>query len=322
VVYAVLIPIFLAWIAFFTSSEIALISANRVRLRTWARRGRKGASFALDFLKKPERFLSTTLIGTNLGIVALTAVGSRFLILKYGRAGEILSTFLVTFIILVVAEIIPKSVSRKVPEVFTTIVTRPLDFLHYLFLPLALSVNALARGVLLLLGRGKPREEPACTRLDLSTAVGEGEKAGVLNRTGREIISGILSFSDTRVGDVMIPKERICAASIDSTPSDLGALVKESNHSRIPIYEGDLNHIVGLIHVMDLILSDTWEIRKLMRPVKSVLPSKHCDSLLDELRREFSHLAIVTHGPGNTVGLVTLEDLVEVMVGDIRDEHD
>ncbi len=320
--YVLLIVLFLASVAFFTSSEIALISANRVRLRSWARKGRKGASFALRFLKKPERFLSTILVGTNVSMVALTVVGSRLLILRYGRVGEVLSTFAITIFILVVGEIVPKSASRRIPEVLTTIVARPLDLFYYLFLPGAFLVNVLSKGVLRALGRGRLREERPFTKMELSTALAEGEKAGILKSSEREIISGIFAFSGKRVRDVMIPRDRICAASIGSTRSEFISLISRTRHSRVPIYDGDLDHIVGLVHVRDVLLFHGWDVRKLIRPVKSVHASKHCDSLLEELRREFTHLAIVTNGHGRTVGLVTLEDLVEVMVGDIRDEHD
>ncbi len=321
-VYVLLIVAFLLLIAFFTSSEIALISANRVRLRTWVRRRRSGASFALQFLKRPDRFLSTILVGTNLGMVALTVVASRFLIIRYGRLGEVLSTFLVTLGVLILAEIIPKSLSSRVPEALATIVARPLHFLHYVFLPAVFLVNALSRGVLFLLGLGKVKGKPSCTKVELSTAVLEGERVGVLKATEREIVAGIFAFSQKTVRDVMIPREKMWALSVDSTHADLASIISRSRHSRIPIYQGDLDHIIGLVHAMDLVLSGSWDLGKLIRPVKSVHPNKHCHSLLNELRSEFSHLAIVTNGRGRTLGLVTLEDLVEVMVGEIRDEHD
>ena len=320
--YILFVLILLALIAFFTSSEIALISANRVRLRAWGRRGRRRASFASEFLKKPHRFLSTILVGTNLSQVALTVVFSRWLILRFGRGGEVGATFIVTFLILVVGEIIPKSIASKIPEAMTIAVARPLDVLHTLFLPFSFLVNSLSKALLFLLGGRKTKRGLSFTREELSTAVREGEKIGILNSTEKEMVSRIFTFSRMKVRDVMVPRAKIFAAPVNSTQDHLVSLISKSGHSRIPIYDGNLDNIVGIVHTQDLIALKRWDIRKAMRPVKFVHLSKPCDLLLNELTREFSHLAMVTDTPRRLAGMVTLEDLVEVMVGEIRDEHD
>jgi putative hemolysin len=313
---------FLVAVGFFAASEMALISANKVRLRHLRKKGSRGARIALDILAKPEIFLTTILVGTNLSLVACTFVSTRFLERRLGEAGGVWSTFIVAFAVLIAGEIIPKSFALHRPEAFGVVVSPILVSVRKLLFPLIVLSNWGARGLLLLFRASPDDTGPHFSRRLFESAIQAGEDEGILGPRDRRIISTVLEFWRKPVREVMVPRMEMVTAPLDTGYENMARILAESGHSRIPVYAGSIDNIKGIVVAVDLLERDGWEASKVMRPVKFVPEEKSCASLLDELRRDESHIAVVVDEYGGTSGVVSLEDLVEELIGEISDEHD
>jgi putative hemolysin len=313
---------FLVAVGFFAASEMALISANKARLRHLRKKGSRGARIALDILAKPEIFLTTILVGTNLSLVACTFVSTRLLERRLGEAGGVWSTFMVAFAVLIAGEIIPKSFALHRPEAFGVVASPVLVSVRKLLFPLIILSNWGARGLLVVFRASPDDAGPPFSRRLFESAIQAGEDEGILGPRDRRIISTVLEFWRKPVREVMVPRMEMVTAPLDTGYESMARILAETGHSRIPVYTGSIDNIKGIVIAVDLLERDGWEASKVMRPVKFVPEEKSCASLLDELRRDESHMAVVVDEYGGTSGVVSLEDLVEELIGEISDEHD
>ena len=313
---------FLLMVGFFAASEMALVCANKVRLRHLRRMGSRGAKIATDLLARPEIFLTTILVGTNLSLVACTFVATRLLEAKFGEAGKLGSTFIVAFAILIFGEIIPKSFARHQPERFGMAVSPVLVPVRKVLFPLIVLSNWGAKGLLALFGAASHEASPAFSRLAFQSAIQAGEAEGILGARDRRIISTVLDFWRKPVREIMVPRMEMVCAPLDTSYDEMARLLAETGHSRIPIYEENIDNIKGVIVAVDLLEEEGWEVERAVRPIRFVPEEKNCATLLDELKRDEIHTAVVVDEHGGTTGLVSLEDLVEELIGEIRDEHD
>ncbi len=313
---------FLVAVGFFAASEMALISANKVRLRHLRKKGSRGARVALEMLAKPEIFLTTILVGTNLSLVACTFVSTRLLEWRLGEAGGAWSTFIVAFAILIAGEIVPKSFARHRPEAFGVMASPVLVSVRKLLFPLIVVSNWGARGLLWIFRSSRDDAVPHFSRRIFKSAIQAGEDEGILGPRDRRIISTVLEFWRKPVREVMVPRMEMVTAPIDTRYEDMARILAETGHSRIPVYAGSIDDIKGIVVAVDLLEKEGWEASRVMRPVKFVPEEKSCASLLDELRRDETHMAVVVDEYGGTSGVVSLEDLVEELIGEISDEHD
>jgi CBS domain containing-hemolysin-like protein len=313
---------FLLMNGFFAGSEMALVSANKVRLRHLRRKGSQGARMATDLLSRPEVFLTTILVGTNLSLVACTFVATRLLETMFGDVGKLGSTFIVAFAILLVGEIVPKSFARHQPEKFGIVVSPMLVPIRKALFPLIAISNLGARALLALFGASIHETVPIVSRLAFRSAIKAGEDEGILGARDRRIISTVLDFWRKPVREIMVPRMEMVCAPLDTSYEEMARLLADTGHSRIPIYEGDIDNIKGVVVAVDLLDETSWEMASAMRPIRFVPEEKNCATLLDELKRDEIHTAIVVDEHGGTKGLVSLEDLVEELIGEIKDEHD
>lgn len=331
----VLLGVSLAASFFFSGSETGLITADPLRVRYLGTEGRWGARQLDRLLAEREQSLIAILIGNNVALVVATVatVGllqHAFLALAWPseqatRAARFATPFVLTPIILFGCEILPKSIFRARPIVLTAAAAPILAAFRWLVSPiasgLAWSAHALARG----LQHGPVERQPLVTREEMVRLFLQGEAGGAIDAQERKMIEGIIDFGQTTVAEVMVPRPQVMMARSTATCGELYDLIAQEGHSRIPIYADRVDDIVGIVHVRDL-LAEAYEatapITGLCRDALSVPESMRLDDLLRELRQTRRSVAIVIDEHGGTAGLVTVEDLIEEIVGEIRDEYD
>jgi putative hemolysin len=313
----------------FSGAETALISINKIKLRSWADKGGRLAWLARRFIDRPGDLLATLLVGNNLmNILATVIISDLFFRLVPPESARALLPYsaliipaLVTPPVLIFGEVIPKTIAREHSSRVLNLVLTPLIASYYLLLPVARFSYLITRALLGAVGVGTPRREELFTRRNVQRVLVESERGGVLEAEERGYISGVFEFGETMAREVMTPRTGLVAIRRDAEVIEIVEKMCESNFSRIPVYEGSLDHIVGIVHVVDLMKSEEIS-QPLIHPVIFTPETRKCDSLLYEMRQKKIHLAVVLDEYGGTSGIVTLEDLLEELVGDIRDVYD
>ena len=315
---------FLLLEAFFSASEISLISANRRRLRQWAEQKVRGAAQALKLLERPERLVATTLLGSNLSEITNTILVTAFLLEAMGPGGEIVAMLLLPPLILILAEIIPKSIGRQHPNRLARRLGPILLVVSWVLYPLTFIFAGLSRAVLWLTGARHTSTLPFISREDLHLVVKKSGPEVDLETPERRIIHRILQFSLRTVKEVMVPLIRVAAIPDTLTVGQALEEFRTTRFSRLPVYHRRIDNLIGVLHDFDLLGEGGLDrpIRPFMRPVTYVPELKKIDRLLSEMQRRGIHLAVVVDEYGGAVGIVTIEDLLEEIVGEIADEFD
>lgn len=310
--------------AFFTAAEISLVSANQRRLRHRAGEGHQGARAALKLLQQPERLMATCLVGSNLAEISNTILVSALLIRWLGGWGELLAMILIPPLILLLAEIAPKSIGRQHPTTLAQSLAPLLWLVSFVIYPFTFLFAALSRAALWLAGVGRSSALPFITREDLSLVVRESGPEVDLETAERRIIHRILYFSQRTVKEVMVPLVRVTAIPDTATVAQALEEFRASRFSRLPVYHHRIDNLVGVLHDFDLLGEDPRgpSIAPYVRPVTYVPEMKKVERLLPEMQRQGIHLAVVVDEYGGAVGIVTLEDMLEEIVGEIEDEFD
>jgi putative hemolysin len=309
---------------FFAASEISLISANYRRLKHRAEEGHGGARLALWLLERPERMVATCLVGANLSEICNTILVSALLIQWLGTWGEIGAMLVLPPLILLLAEITPKSIGRQFPTRIAQGLAPILWVIGWVIYPLTLIFATVSRAALWVTGARKTSGMPFITREDLSLVVKKSGPEVDLESTERQIINRILYFSLRTVKEVMVPLVRVAAVSDTSTVAQALAEFQATRYSRLPVYHLRIDNLIGVLHDFDLLGegASTKNIKPFVRSVHFVPETKKVDQLLPEMQRQGIHLAVVVDEYGGTVGIVTIEDLLEEIVGEIADEFD
>jgi putative hemolysin len=309
---------------FFAASEIALVSANRRRLHHRAAEGHRGARLALRMLTRPEYLLATTLLGAYMSAAANTILVTAFLLKVLGPAGTLPAMLILPPVILILGEIIPKSIGRQQAGVLAERLAPALWTASWVIYPITLVFATLSRLVLFLTGAPKTGHLPFITREDLRLVVTKSGPEVDLKGKERVFIHRILQFSLRTVKEVMMPLIRVTA--IPDTLSVAQALeeFRTTRFSRLPVYHRRIDNITGVLHDFDLLGQPVSErpVKPLIRPVTYVPELKKIDRLLAEMQRQGIHLAVVVDEYGGASGIVTIEDLLEEIVGEITDEFD
>lgn len=309
---------------FFSGSETALIRIGRVKARSLLKRGVKGADTVQKLVDEPEVLLTTVLIGNNIVNIAASALATSIAIDYFGDFGVGIAIGIMTFLILTFGEILPKTIAVHHTERFSIAVSKPLEILIFVLRPVAKVLSVLTHAIGRLFGikmqqRGLISEEEVKTLLDL------GEEDGAIEEDEKMMMNGVLKLDYITVKNVMAPKsEMICIETNQSVDSAV-ALIKSYGYSRIPVFEGTKDNIVGVLYAKDLLIKandSTIALKKLMKPAHFVRETARVDDLLKEFRKGKFHIVIVVDGEGRTSGLVSLEDLLEEIVGSIYDEYD
>ncbi len=319
----VFVPLLLAE-AFFSSAEISLISASYRRLRHRADTGQPGAKFALKLLDRPERLVATCLLGSNLAEISNTILVTAVLLQWLGSTGEIIAMLALPPLILLLAEITPKSIARQYPNRLAQRLAPILWVISWVMYPLTLIFAALSRAVLFVTGARQMSQMPFITREDLSLVVRKSGPEVELESDERRIINRILRFSLRTVEEVMVPLIKVAAIPDTMTVAQALEEFRATPYARLPVYHRRIDNLIGVVHGFDL-LGETPNdrlIKPFIRPVKFVPEIKKIDRLLTEMQRSGTHLAVVVDEFGGATGIVTIEDLLEEIVGEIADEFD
>ncbi len=314
--------------AFFSGAETALVSINWIRLDHWLEKGRGSAKVLERFVADPHRMLGTTLVGTNIAVVMTSSLVSWRLSGVFpnwsGGLVGLVSILIVTPALLVFGEVIPKVIGRRHSDAITLKVVHPLRMFYYLLSPLILVTTGMAGLLLRPFGIRAQEWRSRLTKDQLRLLLtSEGERAGAVDEQETRLISGIFEFGLTTIGEVMVPRTDIVGVSPDSTVGEAVELVRAHGYSRLPVLSPDRDHIEGMVHSRDLLgMPRDGGIADLVRAVPYMPETKTCDDLFRELQARRQHMVAVADEHGSLAGIVTLEDLLEELVGEIEDEYD
>jgi putative hemolysin len=310
--------------ALFSAAEMSFIAANRLRLRHLAEGGNRNAVRYLDAFKQPERFLSTAMMGVTIAHIVASSVATWALVPRIGAAAAPVATLVLTPLMLIVGEVVPKAVAREWATALVVRLFRVVEIATALLAPLSWSANALVRGVLAAFGYERTTTRAFVSREELKLLLQmEPEEADVTSSEA-EMIDKIFDLGQTTVREVMVPMVEVAALPDTASPDECVRLIAGRGFSRIPIYADRIFNVVGVVTAMDLLRqgAHAHDVRAFMRPATYVPETKRIDDLLREMQKSRVQLMVVVDEYGAAVGIVTVEDIVEQVVGEIRDEHD
>jgi len=319
-----LILICIALEGFFSGTETAMVSVDRSRIKALAEQGSKRAALVDAVLQTPEKFFSTTLLGTNISVVLSNAVAT-FLIIKYlGEGYEYITILIMTPVILILGEIVPKTVYRYHAEQITTYLVYPLKIISLVFYPIVAILTWLTQLFMKLFGLGGTQFRPHTTREDIENYLDMWNINSRLRTAEKKIIERIFDFSEIAVEDIMIRLVNIEALELHDSIDKATNLALKTGYSRLPVYAGEAYNIIGIAHAFDLLTAQDKKqtLKDIMRPARYVPNSASVDELLKQLQTEGNSIAVVVNEYGGTVGIVTIEDILEEVVGEIYDEYD
>jgi len=308
---------------FFSGSEIGVVSADRMKLRHDAAKGSLGAKLALEMLDKPEWLLSTTLVGTNIAVVANTTMATALMLQLFGEYGSWLAVALVAPLIWVFGEIVPKSVFQQRADVITPRVIFLLKLFSWLFYPLLLVFSFLTRLLARMVGDRAGGQNPFTLREEIFALMQMSTEGGDINTNEKKMIRRLFDFEETTVAEVMMPLIDVIAIEQGASCGEAMRLARTRSHKRMPVYAERVDRIVGVIDALELLGIDPQEpIAPYVRPVDYVPGSKSIQTLLIDMQRERNVMSVVVDEFGGAEGIVTVEDIIEEIVEDLSDEFD
>jgi len=324
VIVIMLVLLFLK--GFFSGSEIALVNSDKIKLRHKAKQGHRGAGLSLKLLQDPAVLLSTTLVGTNISTVALTTIGTLLMIDLFGSFGEVYAFMILTPFLLVLGEIVPKSIYQQKSDTMTPIIVYPLRWMSFLFYPVVFIFSRIARLAARIVGAGKADQPFFITREQLHTLFDMAEQGSAMNTFGRGRIRRVIRFAETTVIEAMIPIADVTMISHNENTNVAVDLIRKHGYNRLPVYENSTNNITGIATLTTWDLLDRTLVNKplqeLIMPALYVTSKQTVDQLLPILRKRSDRMAIVVDEYGSAIGMITMEDIVEEVVGEIDVGYD
>ena len=323
---ALAVAVLIGLSGFFSSSEIAMFNLPKHRLEGMVEDDVAGAELVKALKDDPHRLLVTILVGNNIVNIAMSSIATAILSLHFGGlVGVLLATFGITALVLLFGESVPKSYAVENTESWAVRISKPLKATEYLLYPLIVLFDYLTRQVNKLTGSTGAIESPYVTRDEIQEMIESGEREGVLEEEEHEMLTRIFRFNNTIVKEVMTPRLDITAVPKDAGIDEAIETCIQSGHARVPVYEGSLDNVQGVVHIRDLVRDLNYGeteaedlcLEDLIQPTLHVPESKNVDELLTEMRENRMHMAIVIDEFGTTEGLVTVEDMIEEIVGEI-----
>ncbi|MCI7124571.1 MAG: hemolysin family protein [Clostridia bacterium] len=309
--------------AFFSATETAFTSLNRIKMKNMANDDVKNAKLVLKLEDRYDKLLSTILIGNNIANIGMTAIATvMFVALLGGSLGPTASTVVMTVAVLIFGEISPKNIAKEHPEGFALFAAPIMRGLMWLFTPLNVIFSLWKKLLGKLFGT---QENGSYTEDELITIVEEAQIGGSIGKEQQELITNAIEFDDLEAIDVITPRVDIVAVELGTSVEEIGRTFKESGLSRLPVYEDDLDNIIGIINQKDFhnyVVGENRELEQYIKPVAYVAESIKAAVLLKKMQTKKTHIAIIVDEYGGTTGLVTMEDIIEELVGKIYDEHD
>ncbi|MGB5441180.1 MAG: hemolysin family protein [Gammaproteobacteria bacterium] len=311
---------------FFSGSEIALVNSDKFKMHHKANQGHRGAKLVLRLFETPDVLLGTTLVGTNIATIILTTLGTMLMIRSYGQLGDLYAVLLFTPLFLVLGEIVPKSVYQQKSNEIAPVIVYPLQVFSIVFYPLVFVFSRIARLCARLAGGGKAEQNVFITREQMRMVVDMAERGANVDVFDRVRIKRVIRFAETSVGEAMIPVADITAINRNRDTRSAITLVRRRGYNRLPVYSRNISNIV------DIVTLTTWDLmdpdlpnrplEELMKPAHYVSPYQTIDQLLPVLRNRDDHMAIVVDEFGSAVGMITMEDILEEVVGEIDVGYD
>ncbi len=309
--------------AYFSATETAFSSLNRTRLKAMAENGNRKASLALRLAENYDDLISSILIGNNIVNIAVASIGTLLFVEHLGEdLGATVSTVVVTITVLIFGEITPKSIAKDHPEGFAMFSAPFLRVIIFVFTPLNFMFSAWKKLVSKLF---RTSEDGKMSQEELLLLLDEVQQEGAIDESENKLLKNAVSFGDMEAQDILTHRVDLEAVSIDATKEEIASAFEKSQFSRLPVYEDNIDKIVGIIHLKDFYVGDgitNAALTDIITPPVYVHQTEKIDKLLQILRSSKSHLAIVVDEYGGTLGIVTMEDILEELVGEIWDEHD
>lgn len=311
---------------FFSGSEIALVNSDKIKLHAMANQGHKGAKAVLKQLRTPDVLLGTSLVGTNIATVALTTLGTLVMIHLFNDMGDLIAFLVYTPLFLIFGEIVPKSIYQQKSDTIAPVAIYPLRAFSFLFYPVIFIFSRIARLTARLFGAGKTDQHVFMTREQMRAVVEMAERASNVSAFDQGRIRQVIRFSETSVGEVMVPVAEMTAINLNKSTRRAIALVRKRGYNRLPVYTGNISNISGIVTLTTWDLMDTElperPLADLVEPALYVSPYQTIDDLLPILRKRGDHMAIVVDEFGSAVGMITMEDILEEVVGEIDVGYD
>ena len=308
--------------SFFSACETAFSSLNRVKLKALANQGNKKAQNTLDLHDSFSKVLTTILIGNTIVNVVSASLATVFFSKLYPNNGVAISSVVMTIVIMIIGEIIPKNISKHFPEKFAIVVTPLLKLLVFIFTPLTYVFNLIDK-----LFSKTFKDDDTYSTEEFITMVEEANEDGEIEDHEADLITNALEFNDLDVGEIYTPRIDIVAFDIDTTSVEqIEVMYRDSGYSRLPVYKDSIDNIIGVLHEKDfyyhLYYEKSTNINNLLKEVIYTSPQVKISSLLKQFQKTKSHMAVVCDEYGGTDGIITMEDILEELVGEIYDEHD
>lgn len=306
----------------FSATETAFSSLNPIKLKFLIEQGNKRASKTLAMYEKFEKLLVVILVGNNIVNILSASLATLIFVDLLGQdLGVTIATVVLTTVVLIFGEITPKSIAKQLPESFAMFITPFIKMVSYIILPITFIFGLIQQGM----NRLFKFKKQTVTEDEFLTYVAEVEKQGGINANEKELIQRVIDFDALKVTEILTPRVDIQAVDITDDPADISDIFESTGHSRLPVYDKDLDHIIGILHYKDFIyhvVTGKKTVKQMMKDPIFVTEYMKIVDLLHMLKTKKEHLAIVKDEHGGTQGLASLEDIVEELVGDIFDEHD
>ena len=311
--------------AFFSSAETALTTVNKIRMRTLSESGNKKADRVLRVTEDSGKMLSAILIGNNIVNLSASSIATSFAIKHLGSVGAGIATGVLTFLVLIFGEVTPKTKATIHADKMSLSYAIIIEFLMKIFTPIIFIINKLSMGVLFLLRVDPNAKDELMTEEELRTIVDVSQETGVIEDEERDMIHNLFDFGDSEAKEIMVPRIDMTFVASDATYDEIIRIFREDKFTRLPVYEDSTDNIIGIINMKDLLLCEdieSFSIKDIIREPFFTYEHKNTADLFIEMRKNSISLAIVLDEYGATAGLITLEDLLEEIVGEIRDEYD
>lgn len=322
IIQIIVLIVLIMFSGYFSATETAFSSANRIRIKNMASDGNKKAALVQKLSDNFDSVLSTILIGNNIVNIAATAIATAmFIAIMKGdvNLGTTLSTVVTTVVVLIFGEITPKSLAKDSPEKFAMFSAPFLNVLMILLWPLNMVFTGWKKLVSLVV---KPSEDESEIEDELLTMVEEAKTEGDLEAEEVELIRNAIEFNDIEVGDILQPRVNVVAVDSEDDWDEIDKLFRESGYSRLPVYRDTIDDIIGVINQKDFYMAKNKNLRNITNAIEYIVPTMKISELLVKLQKSKSHMAAVVDEYGGTAGIITLEDVIEELVGEIWDEHD
>ncbi len=308
--------------AYFSATETAFSSLNKTRMKSLAEKGNRRAALALALADQYDRLLSTILVGNNIVNISLSSIGTVLFVSIYGDVGATISTIVITVLVLIFGEISPKSVAKDCPEKFAMFSAPIIRFVGWILAPVNLLFSLWKKLLSKIL---RLSEAPKMSQEELIMLVDEVEQDGSIGQDEGDLLRNAIEFTDRRAEEILTHRVELEGVSLDATKEDIADCFSSTKYSRLLVYDGDIDHIVGILNQKDFYTADgitERAVKDIMTEPLFVQQTVKISDLLKVLQTKKSHIAVVLDEFGGTLGIVTMEDILEELVGDIWDEHD